>query len=80
MTQARQPFGAPFLGVLAAELLTSCRLYAGMPSQTAQPLSTRYAYPAFWEAALTECSWSESDCTLPLPATKRCLFFKARLS
>jgi hypothetical protein len=51
-----------------------------MPSQTAQPLSTRYAYPAFWEAALTECSWSESDCTLPLPATKRCLFFKARLS
>ena len=51
-----------------------------MPSQTAQPDSTRYAYPAYWAANFTTCAWSEKPCLDPLLKTQQCLFFTVRRS
>lgn len=53
-------------------------LYSGMPSQLAAPSFTQFAYPAYWSANFTGCTWVQKPCLDPLPATQQCLFFLVR--
>lgn len=49
-----------------------------MPSQVVAPSFTQFAYPAYWSANFTGCSWVQKPCLDPLPASQQCLFFLVR--
>ena len=57
----------------AKDLPSSIQLFAGMPSQTAQPLTTLFANPEYWAGNLSTCAWSTGPCEAPLSGRDTCI-------